>query len=237
MQRKEISYPRLLWRMGALWALFPVVFAVAFGTIGVLSVQKARLLDRHGVDGIATIDDKFTRTTRDSEGRNRTTHYLAYTFTPEGRAPISDRDSVGRSFYTQVRVGDDVPIRYVPHRPEVHEIDPGATALMGWVFGAIGLGAAGASVGVGGWMWRRKQSVLRAARHGEVRQARVTGLRRTNVQKNKRPMHVLQWVDASGDHGESRMGPQEGFAPYPEGSVIVVYVDPQTGQGWWEEDF
>ena len=237
MQRKEISYPRLLWRMGALWALFPVVFAVTFGTIGVLSLQEARLLDRHGIDGMAIIEDKFTRTRRDSEGRTTTDHYLAYTFTPEGSLPLSAQDTVGRNLYMQVRVGDDVPIRYVPHRPEVHEIDPGSAKVLGWIFGGIGGLAALISVGVAVWMWQRKQSVLRAARQGEVRQARVTGLRRTNVTKNNHPMYVLQWVDAAGDGGVSRMRAQGDFADHPEGSVIVVYVDPKTGRSWWEEDF
>ncbi len=237
MERKQVSFPRLLWRLGVLWVLFPLVFAVAFGGIGVYSLQQARLLDRYGIEGTATIDDKYTRTRRDSEGRTTTDYYLEYTFRPEGGMPMSAHDTVQRSFYNRVSEGDAIPIRYVPHRPDVHEVEPGSNKLIGWIFGGIGFVASVVALGLAGWMWTRKRSVLRAARHGEVRQARVTGLRRTNVQKNNQQMYVLQWTDAAGQTGESRMQTQEHLSGHPEGSVIVVYVDPQTGRGWWEEDF
>ncbi|MCC5985862.1 MAG: hypothetical protein JJU42_16015 [Rhodobacteraceae bacterium] len=237
MQRKQVSYPRLLWRLGALWVLFPLIFAVSFGGIGLYMLQQARLLDRYGIEGTAVIEDKYTRTGRDSDGRTTVTYYLSFTFRPEGGAPLSASESVQRGFYNQVREGDEIPIRYVAHRPELNEIEPGSSKLLGWVFGGIGLVAAVVSVGLAGWMWRRKLSVLRAARNGEVRQARVTGTRRTNVQKNNRQMYVLQWIDATGQDGESRMFPHDALSAYPAGSVIVVYVDPKTGRGWWEKDF
>ena len=237
IQRKQVSYPRLLWRLGALRVLFPLLFAVSFGGVGLYTFQQAQLLDRYGIDGIATIEDKYTRTGRDSDGRTTVTYYLSYTFRPEGGSPLSDTESVQRSFYNQVRAGDEVPIRYVSHRPEVNEIEPGANRLIGWIFGGVGLIAAIVTVGLAWWMWKRKLSVLRAATKGEVRQARVTGMRQTNVQKNNRQMYVLQWVDASGQEGESRMYTHDALSDYPAGSVIVVYVDPKTGRGWWEEDF
>ena len=237
MERKAVSLPRLLWRMGAVWVFFPLLFAVSFGAVGLYMLQQARLQDRYGVEGIAVVEEKYTRTGRDSDGRTTVTHYLSYSFRPEGGSPIQDSESVQRSFYNQVRVGDEIPIRYVPHRPEVNEIEPGVNKLIGWVFGGFGFLAAVASAGLAWWIWTRKRSVLRAARHGEVRQARVTGVRRTNVQKNNHQMHVLQWVDAAGQPGESRMYRMERLMDHPVGSVIVVYVDPVTGRGWWEEDF
>ncbi len=103
----------------------------------------------------------------------------------------------------------------------------GAVPLAGlWVI-AGGLGWAGFGV------WRAG-SAVRAARQGEVREARVTAHARAG--RRRGAPRRLSWCDARGRRGQSRPRPEGGLEPWPVGSVVVVYADPLTGRGWWEED-
>ena len=102
-------------------------------------------------------------------------------------------------------------------------------------FGVVGAIAGAVGIGLAGWMGLRKLSILRALRHGEVREARVTAVTEAKARINNKPQYVLEWVDAAGAAGRSMMTRDTKLAPYPPGSVIVVYVDPVTGRGWWDQ--
>ena len=83
---------------------------------------------------------------------------------------------------------------------------------------------------------KRSASLFRAAVSGEVREARVEGIRDTGVTVNKVRQFALQWVDAVGQTGESLGHPGDRLDTWPVGSIILVYADPKTGATWWEED-
>jgi hypothetical protein len=103
----------------------------------------------------------------------------------------------------------------------------GAMPLAGLWIMAGGLGWAG----FGAW---RAASAVRAARGGEVREARVTAHARAG--RRRGAPRRLAWRDARGQRGQSRPRSESALEPWPVGSVVVVYADPLTGRGWWEED-
>jgi hypothetical protein len=103
----------------------------------------------------------------------------------------------------------------------------GAVPLAGLWFVAGGLGWAG----LGAW---RATSAVRAASRGEVREARVTAHARAG--RRRGAPRRLAWCDARGARGQSRPRPEGALDRWPVGSVVVVYADPLTGHGWWEED-
>lgn len=239
-QRKSVSVPRMIWRMGGLWVLFPLVFAVTFGGIGIHALHEARLVDRYGVEGFAVITDRETRTRRDSEGRTQTSYHLSYRFEMEGRASgdiwQEGSQSVSQRFYNRHRVGDRVPVVYVPHDPRRSQVEPGRDLILGAVFGGVGAMSLLLTLGLGWWMWQRKLSAIRALQHGEMRQARVTGHSMTSLRVNDQPRYAVDWIDATGARGRTGPLSPKRLALAPIGSTIVIYVDPETDRGWWEEE-
>lgn len=235
MERKPVSLWRIARRLGLFWVALPLVFALVFGGVAVAMGAQMALLARNGVTGEAQVLERQIERRRSSDGNESTTYFLRYRFTPLGHAgAIVKRQSVSRSLYQSVSEGESIPVVYAWNQPERASVDLRHDRFGLILFGSFGGIGALVALGLGGWMLRRKLSVIRALRRGEVREARVTGLRRVNVRKNKRQQYVLDWIDAVGDTGSSMMGDPDAFDAYPVGSVIVVYVDPHTGRGWWE---
>ncbi|MFN7003551.1 MAG: DUF3592 domain-containing protein [Roseinatronobacter sp.] len=235
MERKPFSFWRVARRLGLLWALVPMLFALIFSGVAISMGAQLAMLERDGIVGEAEILARHIERQRDSNGRESVTYHLRYRYFPVGHAePLEKRQSVSRSFYEQVEIGQIIPVTYVWTQPERASVDMRNDRVGTTIFGAIGGIGMLVSLGLGGWMIARKMSILRALRRGEVREARVTGLRRSNVAKNKVPQYVLDWVDAAGQTGSSMMDSQTRLQAHPIGSVIVVYIDPKTGRGWWE---
>jgi len=235
MERKTVTLGRLI-RRHYLWVpVLPLAFAILFGVIAQSMRENANRLAVHGLDGIATVTDRDTRVRRDNDGNTRREHYLTYRFDLPGGDRVSFRRSVSESFYRQAGLGIEVPIRYIPHDPGIHELEPGANTQGAWIFGAFAVVLGGVSALAAWIIARRKASLLRAARHGEVRQARVSEIVAANVVVNGQPRYRLRWIDAVGDTGQSAPHPLNSL-PEP-GAVIVVYVDGRTRTGWWEDDF
>lgn len=238
VQRKPVSYWRLIRRLGLLWLIVPALVALVFGSVGVSITAKNMTLARDGVVTEGIVLDRQIERRRTSNGGSSTHHYVTYSYRPEGHHSPEDivhRHHVGGALYARLQVGGPVQVTYVASQPETASIDISNDRIGGWFFGVFGLVAGLIALGLGGWMLGRKLSVIRALRHGEVREARVTGIRPTNVQKNKRTQYVLHWQDAMGEEGKSMMDDFNTLARHPTGSVIVVYVDPRTGRGWWED--
>ena len=236
MARVRVPLVPLILRRGG-WALaFPLVFALGFGAAALWAVGEVRLLDRYGIEGRAEVTAKFIREGRDSDGRRTVTYYVAYVFTTEaGRTVEADR-SVGRGFFDRVMTGDLIWVRYVAHDPDRHEIEPGITRLLVLVFGIVSAGgwlAAGAGLW---WLWRRLAPALRAVRDGEVREARVIAQTASGIRVFGQELLRLNWRDARGTQGQSGALRPARLRGWPVGSVVVVYVDPVTGQSFWEED-
>ncbi|MCC5955246.1 MAG: DUF3592 domain-containing protein [Natronohydrobacter sp.] len=235
MERKPFSFWRVARRLGLFWLGLPLIFALGFGGVAISMSAQMILLARDGVTGEAEVLARQVERRRDSEGKETVTYYLRYSYLPEGRhEAIVKRQSVSRRLHDQVREGQFIPVTYAWTQPERATVDARHDRFGLILFGVVGGIGTLVALGLGGWMLSRKLSVLRALRRGEVREARVTGLRRSNVQKNKVQQYVIDWVDATGSTGSSMMDAQETLLRHPIGSVIVVYIDPKTGRGWWE---
>lgn len=233
IERREVSWWRLFTRH---WLWLPVllmVFGLVVAGLGGNEYRRNRQLDRSGVDGIAVIEDRSIHTRRDSEGRTRTSYRVRFSFAPASGDRISAQRNVAPGFYGSVRVGDQVPVRYLPDRPQVNAIGP-MRRREPLIFLLIGLAVVAGASGFALVLGRNKLSLIRAARHGEIREARVTAHEQTNVQVNKRQQYRFSWFDAAGASGRSAM---LDFHKLPEvGSVVRVYIDPDSDRGWWEGD-
>lgn len=234
MERKSFSLWRIARRLGLFWVAFPLAFALVFGGVAVAMGAQMALLARDGVTGDAQVLERQIERRRSSDGDESITYFLRYSFTLGHADAMVKRQSVSRSLYQSVREGESIPVVYAWSQPERASVDLQHDRFGLILFGSFGGIGALVSLGLGGWMVRRKLSVLRALRRGEVREARVTGLRRVNVRKNGRQQYVLDWLDAVGAKGSSMIGDPDAFDAHPAGSVIVVYIDPKTGHGWWD---
>lgn len=235
MQRKPIGWMRVVRRQMLWLPLVPLLFAAVFGTIAWYQAGQAQLLDRHGVETFATVTDRQTRTQRNSDGDERTEYLLSYRFDAGLGEVITGRQSVDRALYLATAVGDQIPLRYVAHHPDIHEIESGESRFLSLIFGAFAALFGAVGLGLGLWMVRRKASLIRAARDGEVRQAEVLGHQASSITVNDRPLMQARWRDAAGETGVTSAGRTETLPPV--GAVIVVYIDPISGRGWWEGDF
>jgi hypothetical protein len=90
----------------------------------------------------------------------------------------------------------------------------------------------GAAIGL--WRLRDTQSMRRAARAGEVRQAVVTHHESSRWTSDGLPLVRMVWSDVTGSKGHSRLGRPHDF-PVPK-TKIIVYADPRSGRTWWEDN-
>lgn len=234
IERRQISWKRLFFRHWLWLPLFSLVFAVPFTIVGVVFLTEARTLERDGIDTVAVITHRHIRSERDRDGNNRTRHMLHYIFNPTSDQHVEGVQDVSRRFYNSVQVGQQVAVRYLPYDPGRNALEPPGR-LLPLVFLGFGLIAGAVTLALVWVLGRNKLSLIRAARQGEVRQARVTAHETTNTQVNGRTQYRFGWLDAAGAEGRSAM---TDYRELPEiDSVVTVYVDPRTGRGWWEGDF
>lgn len=235
MERKRIGWPKVIWRH-LLWVpLIPLVISVAFGLIAWHQAGHARLLENHGVDGVAVVTNRDIRVRRDSNNGERRDFRLFYTFDAGLGEIVSSYRAVNAARYHATAIGDEIPVRYVSFRPDIHEIEEGTSQLISVVFGLVSVVTGLGALGSGAWVWRRKASLIRAARSGPVCEARVEGHVPSNVTVNNRRLMQARWLDAMGATGQTAPARDDRLPAV--GSVIVVYVDPKSGRGWWEGDF
>jgi len=236
IQRKQVSWKRLFLRHHLWIPMIPLLIGAVFSAIGWVVIAQANRLDRDGLDAVAIVTARDIRTERDRDGNNRTRYLLSYEFSPGSGERVVARASVARETYNQAQVGQTMAVRYLPEDPGTNRLAAeGSGRGTALIFGLIGLVTLGAGLVVAWFMLRHKASLLRAARRGEVREARVTQHSPTNTQVNGRTMYRFHWVDAMGTPGQSAM---TDYADLPAlDSVVRVYVDPRSGRGWWEGDF
>ncbi len=235
MERKQVSWLRVARRVGLFWALLVLVFGLIFATVGGVMAWKAMTLARDGVTVTGEVLETHIRSSHTSDGATRRSYHVTYRFIPEGEGtPLIRVDDVSQRLYWTLRTGGTVEVTHARHNPDIATVDLRNERMGGVIFTSVGVLIVLVGLGLGGWMIGRKLSVLRALREGEVREARVKGIRATDVYKNKVRQYVLDWVDASGTPDSSMVDRFEHLSAHPEGSVITVYIDPQTGRGWWE---
>lgn len=214
--------------------LMALVFALVFGVLGLVFLSQAREMARDGVEGVATVTGREIRTRSDRDGSDRTEYLVGFQFRPTSDQLVTQRAPVSRRLYDRISEGQEIGIRYLPRDPARAEIEPRGMVLP-VVFLLVAAGALAAGLALAGVTVRRKASLLRAARRGEVREARVTGHEATSVKVNGRVQYRFHWVDAAGAAGVSAMNPLRDLPAV--GAVVAVYVDPRTGRGWWDGDF
>ena len=119
--------------------------------------------------------------------------------------------------------------------PSETRLTPNAT-WPAWCFFGLAGGIA-LLVALGGiiWGWGRVASARRALLLGEVREARITGIRPYALSGKKKPRFVVSWTDAAGVNGKSLLASAGLAQAHAPGDVIVVYVDPDNGRGWWQK--
>jgi hypothetical protein len=234
MERKRVSVWRLI-RRHLLWVpLIPLVVTLVFVAISRSETSRARALDAFGVDAFALVTRLDQRIRRERDG-DRTEYFVHFSFQPVSGPPVVLSRSISRSRYLELREGDEIPIRYVAHDPGVTEFAAGERAAAGFWSFWLAVAAGSATLGSAIWALRRKMAVLRAAWTGEVRQAEVTAHLASGTRINSVLQFRLAWRDALGVEGKSGL-----FDPArlpPPGTVIVVYIDPKSGKGFWDAEF
>ena len=236
IERKPLSYPRLIWRLGLGWLALPLVFGVVFVAVALSSLAAYRALQRDGVLGQTEVIARNISRSRNSDGDETLTYYLTHSFRPEGYSDsVTTRQSVGRGLYMGTEVGSFLPVTYIWNQPERNTLDPKRD-----MFGVVFFGLAGAVallVALGGtaWGWGRVASARRALLHGDVREARVTDIRKLPLRVNGRARYRITWQDAVGTTGKSLIARPDLALAQNVGDVIVIYVDLRTGRGWWQK--
>ncbi len=236
MGRPEISIYGILMRQRA-WLLgIGLVFTVAFGAVSFILWGEAREFAERGVEASATVLDRDTRTRRDSDGNRRTTYFVTYRFElPDGQTQ-RNRDTVSSGYHGSVSRGDEVNVLYLPDDPSTAELERGGTRRDSILFGLVALVVAAGTGGVGWWFWQRSAAMIRAARRGERRTAKVLAHVDSKARVNDKPLYQLHWIDSAYREGHSLKHKAEELLAWPEGSEITVYADPRTEQTFWEED-
>jgi hypothetical protein len=234
IERRQVSWKRLFLRHWLWVPLFPLIFGLVFGTVGAVLLNQAAVLERDGVDAVAVITHRSIRTERDRDGNSQTRYRLHYSFSPTSDQTVEGVQDVGNRFYNSVQVGQEVSVRFLPRDPGVNALEPPGR-VMPAIFLAIGLIAEAVALLLVWVLGRNKLSLIRAARQGEVREARVTGHEPTNTIVNGRTQYRFLWLDAVGAAGRSAMTDYRDLPAVD--SVVTIYVDPRSGRGWWEGDF
>jgi hypothetical protein len=235
MERKPVNLWHLTRRLGLLWVALPLILALVFGWVGAALWSTSVVMAREGVQVQGFVIDKQAERRRDSNGNISINYFITYAYAPERQTQIIEkRVGVTQKMYRSAEPGGPIMVTYAWSQPDRASLDPKSDRFGAVIFSTFAAIAALVTLGLGWWMIGRKVSAIRALRSGEVREARVTALRHTHVTKNRVAQYVLDWVDATGQKGTSLMASAEKLANYPTGSVIVIYVDPKTGRGWWD---
>ena len=236
IERQKISLGRLFVRHWLWVPLIPLAAGLIFSVIGWVIIGQANRMDREGVETVAVVTARNIRTETQRDGDRVTRYYVSYRFSPTSDQTVEARQSVSRTTYNAVEVGQSVTVRYLPSDPGVNQLaSEGSGRGGGMIFGILGLLLLLVGGGVAWVLVRGKLSAIRAARSGEVREAEVLEHIVTNTSVNGRVQYRYRWVDAARQEGQSTM---MDYARLPApGTVVRVYIDPRTGRGWSEHDY
>jgi len=226
----------MIWRLGLSWVVVPLLLGVALVGFALSLLADYRELLRDGVQGETVVIARDVVQSRNSDGDRELTYYLSHQFRPEGYSgDVTAREAVSPALYKATEIGDLLPVTYIWNDPERNTLDP-KRDVAGVVFFGLAGGIA-LLVALGGiiWGWGRVASARRALLLGEVREARITGIRLYALSGKKKPRFVVSWTDAAGVNGKSLLASAGLAQAHAPGDVIVVYVDPDNGRGWWQK--
>ena len=237
-QRPNVSVVRMTRR---LFGTFPFVLLVLGTGLGVFAQgerSNAAWIAAEGVSVLATVTDKEA----DRRSGDEADSYYVTFLMPRGESAMqSGRTNVERSYYEEVAIGDEVPVTYVPSRPNVIEVTQGGAASAAWTLTLMSAATLVAFCALLGRAVYRAFGALRAAQSGEFRQAVVTDRRKTGSSGGGKGRSTIEygrieWRDAAGGTGRSLSSPLAKLQDYPEGTGITVLDDPKTGRSWWCQD-
>lgn len=236
IERQKISLGRLFVKH---WLWVPLILMLAgavFSVIGWVIIGQANRMEREGVEAVAVVTDRDIRTETRRDGDRVTRYYVTYRFNPTPDQTVTSRQSVSRTTYNALEVGQSVTVRYLPSDPGANQLaSEGSGRGGGMIFGLLGLLMLLTGGGIAWVLLRGKLSAIRAARWGEVREAQVLDHQITNTMVNGRAQYRYRWIDAARHEGQSTMMDYSRL-PAP-GTVVRVYIDPRTGRGWSEHDY
>ena len=222
-----------LWLPGAALVVALIVLAVSWTT-----ARSAQQFEARGALAEAVVLGRETRQRRDSDGNTRTIYRVAYAFTPAEGDPVQAEREVSFGFYSTLGEGDRFVLRYLPDRPERHELRPGETREEAHQLRLIGLVALGVTLAMAAWLGLAAAPMLRAVAAGQMRRATVTAhvVRPGRKADSGGRYGRIRWRDETGAEGQSGYVPMLEVTSHPVGAPIRVIVDPATGRSWWEEE-
>lgn len=223
----------LFFRLGGWLALIAALVMLVVAGLMVGYARSAMLFERDGVVTQANILQRRVEVEYD-DGKAKRTYFVRFFFDTPTMYTVDVERRVPLSVYEAAIVGEPRDIRYLPDEPERFEHTVGMNAhngqtarYVGWVVGAIGLGA----------LWHvgmKTNRAILARRDGEELVAEVTQIQRLNVQVNKRQQGRLHWQLPDGTTGRSLMRDANALATHSPGDKITVF---RRGlDQWWEGD-
>jgi hypothetical protein len=174
-------------------------------------------IEKEAVDGTAQVT-ALTRTSGKSS-----TYYAVYGFEAGGQV-VQGRATVGRSYWTRLRVGSSVPVRYLPSEPAQNWIrgyEPSWGPL--WVAPLVAVVLA--LVSLVGWIPLRREWML--LMDGRGAEARVTGAKKFSSYHGQSTYRVnYEFHTLSGGVRTGNYASQQ--APPAEGETIRIIYDPDN---------
>lgn len=199
-----------------------------------LAFENAKWFESEGRVATATVAEKYTTTSRDSEGDESTSYWLTFTYVTDDKEEITLTETVGTTLYHSVAPGGTFDLVYIEAAPRIVESSPGSNRsaargaqMIALVFGTgwlLGLWK------VGGWA----VAAARARHYGRREEAKVTALHRTRIRVNNHPRYRLKWEDAHGRTGTSLLHRCEAFSGIAPGHKIAIYQG--VKHSWWVGD-
>lgn len=241
--RKTLSWPRILFRRALLApGIFVLLALLALGAAGYETAQL--IANRHALPPVqALILDRDARDRAGGDGSPVRQYFQTIEYAPTPGDTQRITVPVSQLEYEAYEPGRRRNLWVAPDEPRaVSFAAPAGRA--GGVRDALVMAAVfvGVAVLMGLPALRELPSAARAARGGEVREARVLA-HRIEVIERRRPGRYrppiercrFDWVDATGQTGVSRVVPRARLPAV--GAVVVVFIDPATGNSWWEGDY
>ncbi len=238
MARQAASRPVPLWRlflrMGGWISFIFAAGSIAITLIANLQTTLADRFDAEAVETVATVADKYTETSTDSDGDTTVSYYFDMAFDTRTGARMRVSHSFSRARYNATGIGDTLPLWYLPSEPDRFEMERGAYRSSAGIAQVIGL-VNGVIFLVLFWFPARwAVEAVRARRYGERMQAKVTRHHRTGVRINNKPRYRLVWQGADGREGKSMLHAYDTLQAHPVGSTVAVYQG--LKRSWWEGD-
>jgi len=229
-----VSLFRLFWKMGGWIVIIIGVFLLALTLISALSLNTAKRFEREGRGATATVTEKYTTESRDSDGDRTVTYWLTFEYTTLMGEEITLNRSAGTSEYRRAGVGAPFELQYLASEPRRTELTQGSFRT-GAKVAQIGALVAGivwltALWIMGGWA----VSAVRARRYGAREEAQVMQVRQTWFKVNKQPRFRIVWRDMQGREGQSLMHKGADVGGLRPGDTVGIYQG--VKRAWWVGD-